>query len=130
LFGHPELIAAFDKVKDSYNVNGLAQVAAEATLDDLPYYQANFQKVIATRSRVSAELSSLGFEVLPSQTNFILARPPRLPAERWLALLREKQLIVRWFSAPEVRDYIRITIGTDPEMDRLLAVVRAELASS
>jgi len=70
--GHPELIGALQKLRDSYNVNGLGQIAALATLDDLPYYRATFQKIIATRQRLSRELEGLGFEVLPSQTNFIL----------------------------------------------------------
>src|SRR5213593_682231 len=70
--GHPELISALDKIRDSYNVNGLGQVAALATLDDLPYYRANFRKIIATRARLSGELGKLGFQVFPSQTNFIL----------------------------------------------------------
>ena len=70
--GHPELIAALHKIRDSYNVNGLGQIAAEATLDDLPYYRANFKKIIATRDQLSRELTKLGFRVLPSQTNFIL----------------------------------------------------------
>jgi histidinol-phosphate aminotransferase len=121
---HAELIAALDKVRDSYNVNGLGQVAALATLDDLPYYRANFAKVIATRERVRRELGGLGFEVLPSETNFIFARPPALPAERWLGELRQRKVLVRWFSAPEVRDYLRITIGSDREMNVFLRAVR------
>ena len=110
--GHPELIAALHKIRDSYNVNGLGQIAAEATLDDLAYYRANFRKIIATRERLSRELTKLGFRVLPSQTNFILVRPPRFPAKDWLQKLRDRKILVRWFSAPEVRDYLRITIGT------------------
>jgi len=122
--GHPELIAALHKVRDSYNVNGLGQIAAEATLDDLKYYRANFQKIIATRERLSRELTKLGFRVLPSQTNFILAKPPLFPAKDWLRKLRDLKILVRWFSAPEVKDYLRITIGTDAEANALLKVVR------
>src|SRR5262249_16804665 len=59
--GHPALIAALDKIRDSYNVNGLGQVAALATLDNLNYYRANFRKIIATRERLSKELTALGF---------------------------------------------------------------------
>ena len=119
--GHPELIAALDKIRDSYNVNGLGQVAALATLDDLPYYQRNFRRIIATRERLSARLTGLGFRVLPSQANFILARPPKFSAEAWLTKLRVKKILVRWFRYPEVKDYLRITIGTDREADALLA---------
>ena len=128
--GHPELIAALDKIRDSYNVNGLGQIAAEATLEDLPYYRRNFRAIIATRERLTLELGRLGFEVLPSQTNFILVRPPRLPPQDWLEQLRKRKLLVRWFSYPEVKDYLRITIGTDAEADALLRATRAILDSA
>ena len=126
---HPELIAALDKVRDSYNVNGLGQIAATATLDDLPYYRKNFRRVIALRSKVTHELTALGFTVLPSQANFVLARPPKFPAQEWLQTLRDQKIIVRWFSAPEVRDYLRITIGNETEMAAFLRVVKRLLKS-
>jgi histidinol-phosphate aminotransferase len=126
--GHPELIAALDKLRDSYNVNGLGQVAALATLDDLPYYRANFRRIKATRARLTSSLEQLGFSVLPSQTNFILARPPKFAAKDWLEKLRARKILVRWFSYPEVKDYIRITIGTDAEADALLRAAKKILA--
>lgn len=122
--GHADLIAALDKVRDSYNVNGLGQVAALATLDDLSYYRRNFRRIIATREQVTRELAGLGWTVLPSQTNFLLAKPPRFPAEEWLARLRAKKLLVRWFKQPEVRDYLRITIGSEAEMETFVKVAR------
>jgi len=122
--GHPELIAALHKMRDSYNVNGLGQIAAEATLEDLGYYRANFKKIIATREGLSRRLTELGFRVLPSQTNFILARPPRFPAKEWLQTLRDQKVLVRWFSAPEVQEYLRITIGTEAEAAALVRAVR------
>ena len=122
--GNPELVAALDKARDSYNVNGLGQIAAEATLDDLAYYRKNFARIIATRERITRKLDALGFETLPSQTNFILTRPPRFPAGEWLEKLRDERILVRWWSYPEVRDYLRITIGTNDEMDALLKAVR------
>jgi histidinol-phosphate aminotransferase len=122
--GHPELIVALDKMRDSYNVNGLGQIAAVATLGDLPYYRANFRQVIGTREVLTCELAGLGFVVLPSQTNFILARPPKFPAKAWLQKLRDHKILVRWFSAPEVSEYLRITIGTDAEAVALLRAVR------
>jgi histidinol-phosphate aminotransferase len=123
--GHPALIAALDKVRDSYNVNGLGQIAALATLDDLPYYRVHFRRIKTTRARLSTALSAQGFTVLPSQTNFILVRPPHFAAEVWLQKLRERRILVRWFSSPEVKDYLRITIGTDAETDVLLRAVKA-----
>jgi histidinol-phosphate aminotransferase len=127
--GHPELIAALHKIRDSYNVNGLGQIAAEATLDDLKYYRANFKKIIATRQWLAHELTKFGFRVLPSQTNFILAKPAIFSAEQWLQKLRDKKILVRWFSAPEVRDYLRITIGTQAEAEALVAAARKILTS-
>jgi histidinol-phosphate aminotransferase len=125
--GHPELIAALDKIRDSYNVNGLGQIAAEATLDDLKFYRANFKKIISTREWLSRELTKKGFRVLPSRTNFILAKPPLFPAKEWLQKLRCKKILVRWFSAPEVKDYLRITIGTQAEAAALVRAVRGIL---
>ena len=125
--GHPDLIAALHKIRDSYNVNGLGQVAALATLDDLPRYRANFRKIIATRERLSRELHALGFRVFPSQTNFILVRPPRFSARAWLQKLRDRKILVRWFSDPLVRDYLRITIGTPAETATLVKAAKAIL---
>jgi histidinol-phosphate aminotransferase len=125
--GHPELIAALHKIRDSYNVNGLGQIAAEAALNDLPYYRANFKKIIATRGQLSRELTKLGFRVLPSQTNFILVQPPRFSAEAWLQKLRARKILVRWFPPPEVRNYLRITIGTAAEAEALVRAAKAVL---
>ena len=125
--GNAELIAALHKMRDSYNVNGLGQIAAEATLDDLVHYRANFKKIIATREKLSRDLTKLGFRVLPSQTNFILAKPPLFPAKDWLQKLRDRKILVRWFSAPEVSDYLRITIGAAAEAEALVKAVRGIL---
>jgi histidinol-phosphate aminotransferase len=125
--GHPGLIAALHKIRDSYNVNGLGQIAAVATLDDLKYYRANFKKIIATREWLSRELTKLGFRVFPSRTNFILAQPPLFPAEDWLGKLRERKILVRWFNLPEVKNYLRITIGARAEAAALVNAARAIL---
>jgi histidinol-phosphate aminotransferase len=122
--GHRDLIAALHKIRDSYNVNGLGQIAAEATLGDLPYYRANFKRIIATREWLSRELTKLGFRVLPSRTNFILVRPPRFSASAWLQSLRVQKVLVRWFGRPEVKDFLRITIGTAVETEALVGAVR------
>jgi histidinol-phosphate aminotransferase len=126
--GDARLIAALQKIRDSYNVNGLGQIAAAATLGDVPYYRRNFQRLIATRERLSTELRTLGFGVTPSQTNFIFARPPKFPAVDWLRKLRENRVLVRWFNTPETRDFLRITIGTDMETDALLRAARKILS--
>ena len=78
-------------------------------------YRNNIRKIIATRTRLSAQLEQLGFAVLPSESNFIFARTPRFPAREWFAQLRKRKILVRWFDSPATRDYLRITIGTDAE---------------
>jgi histidinol-phosphate aminotransferase len=127
--GHPALIGAMHKIRDSYNVNGLGQLAAEATLDDLDYCRARFREIIAARDRVSRDLAALGCRVLPSHTNFILVRPPTFPAEAWLQKLRERKILVRWFNTRELRDYLRISIGTPAEMHALIKTMREILRS-
>lgn len=122
---HPDVVAALDKVRDSYNVNGLGQVAAEATLDHLPYYRRNFARVLRTRERLRRELAGMGWLVLPSDTNFLLAQPPGPPAATWLDLLRDRRILVRWFSSAQLAPYLRITVGTDADADALLKAVAA-----
>ncbi len=122
---HPDVVAALDKVRDSYNVNGLGQVAAMATLDNLPYYRRNFARVIQTRERIRRELSGMGWDVLPSDTNFLLARPPGPPASEWLARLRARKILVRWFSSQQLAPFLRITVGSDAEAGALLRAVAA-----
>ena len=125
MVGHPVLIEALQKIRDSYNVNGLGQVAAEATLDDLRYYRGNFGRVIETRERLAAALTDLGFTVAPSATNFLLVIPPGPPAKDWLERLRQRRILVRWFGSPGMERYLRISIGTDAEADALLRALRA-----
>jgi histidinol-phosphate aminotransferase len=119
--GPRELIEALNKVKDSYNVSSLAQIGAEATLDDWTYFEANMQRIKATRQRVIGRLEEWKFFVYPSQTNFVFARPPApLTARQWFEQLRERKILVRWWDADRIRDFVRVTIGTDEEMDQFL----------
>jgi histidinol-phosphate aminotransferase len=122
--GHRGLIAALHKIRDSYNVNGLGQIGAVATLGDLPYYRANFKRIIATRAWLSRELTKLGFRIFPSQSNFILVQPVRFTAPEWLQRLRAQKILVRWFSFPEVKNHLRITIGTPAEAKALIRAAR------
>jgi len=125
--GHPALIAAMHKLRDSYNVNGLGQIAAEATLEDLPYYHANWQRIRAARDWLGGQLAALGFSVFPSQTNFLLVRPPAWSAETWQQRLRDRRILVRWFDTPELKEYLRISVGTPAEMETLVRAVRTIL---
>jgi histidinol-phosphate aminotransferase len=124
MVGNRVLIEALDKMRDSYNVNSLGQVAALATLEDLGYYRKNLERIIGTREKFSRDLTELGFEVLPSETNFIFAKAPKFPAQQWLEKLRENNVLVRWFKHPETRNYLRITIGTEREMRITLQTIR------
>lgn len=120
--GPESLINALHRIRDSYNVNGLGQVAAEATLKDLPYYRRGFEHILRTRQRVADSLSELGWSVYPSDTNFLLAVPPGRPASEWQEALRKERIVVRWFSAPEISRALRITVGSEPEMEEFLRV--------
>ena len=125
--GHPTLIAALDRIRDSYNTNGLGQAAALTTLSDLGYYQKQFARILELRSKTTVELAALGFDVLPSQTNFIFAKPSGITAAEWFEKLRERKILTRWFDKPGIRGRLRITIGTEKEMARFLSATRAIL---
>ncbi|WP_294945486.1 histidinol-phosphate transaminase [Sulfurivirga sp.] len=128
--GSEELIEGLTRVKDSFNsypLDRLAQVAAQAAFEDEAWFQRTRQAVMAERARVSEALARLGCEVVPSQANFVLARPPK-PAESVMEALRARHIIVRHFSIPRVRDWLRITIGTPEQNDALIAALEEILA--
>ncbi len=124
--GRAELIAALNKVKDSYNVTRLTQVAGEAALNDWPYFEETVRQIKATRQRTIAGLEKIGFRVYPSQTNFVFAKPPvPVTAKAWFDGLRAKRILVRWWEAERIRDFARVSIGTDEEMDQFLMATEA-----
>ena len=125
--GHPALISALDRIRDSYNVNGLGQAAALATLSDIGYYRRQFERTVRLRASTSEALEALGLEVLPSQANFIFARPTGLSTFGWFQQLRDRNILTRWFDSPKVRDWLRITIGTEAEMARFLTATKSIL---
>ncbi len=123
-FAHEAIIHELMKVKDSYNVSRLAQVAACAALEDQDYFRRTREVLVATRDRFSAELSRLGFTVLPSGANFVFAVPPRgLEAGAVYEGLLARGFLVRYWKTGVVSDGLRISIGTDAEMDGLVAAV-------
>ena len=126
--GPEDLIEALYKVKDSYNVDAITQAVALAALNDLPWMRANVAKVKRTRTRVAKELVRRGWHVPASEANFIFARPAHRPAADIFDALRKRNIFVRYFKGPRTGDRLRITIGTDAEMDALLAAL-AELES-
>lgn len=119
--GARPLIEALSKIKDSYNVDLITQQIGLAALSDLDTMRTNTARIIATRERLSTALTERGWSVFASQTNFIWTRPPREPARALFEYLRSQHILVRFFDAERLRDYLRISIGTDAEMELLLA---------
>ncbi|HSX84892.1 MAG TPA: aminotransferase class I/II-fold pyridoxal phosphate-dependent enzyme, partial [Cellvibrio sp.] len=91
--------------------------------EDEAYFRSSCEKVIATREWTTRQLQELGFNVLSSQANFVLAQPKGDAADL-AAKLREHKILVRYFNAPRIDKFLRITIGTDEEMERLITVLR------
>ncbi|MDR1618501.1 MAG: aminotransferase class I/II-fold pyridoxal phosphate-dependent enzyme [Treponema sp.] len=122
--GNEELIEGLCRVRDSFNsytVDRLALPGAAAALSDAAYYDGINRRVIATRERVSAALAALGFTVIPSAANFVFARSPNMDGADFSARLRDRGILVRHFDRPRIGGFVRISIGTDEEMDALLA---------
>jgi len=124
-FGRPELIHELLKVKDSYNVDRLSIAAAVAALEDYAWMQRNVEKIRATRSRLIAALQRFGYFVYESQTNFVLARKAGVNQQPFYHGLKDQGFLVRYFSTPDLSDCLRITVGTDEEIDQLLAAMQA-----
>lgn len=123
----PQVAAALWKVKEHYNVNTLSQVAAEAALDDIAWMQDAAARIVATRAKLTTDLRDLGFHVWDSEANFVLARVPSPTTAGGLYEgLKEKGILVRYFGTnPRLSDCLRISIGTDEDMQRLVAEIRA-----
>jgi histidinol-phosphate aminotransferase len=120
--GHPDLIEALERIKNSFNSYPLDRIAiagAAAAFEDRAYFQQTCQRVIDSREAVVAAMQGLGFEVLPSAANFIFARHPQRDAAAIAASLREQGVIVRHFKQRRIEQFLRITIGT-PEQNQAL----------
>jgi histidinol-phosphate aminotransferase len=122
-FASEEIIAGMTKVKDSYNLNRLSLVAATAALQDLPWMARNVRRIQRTRRKLIAEARKLGFHVLPSQANFVLAKKPGENLKGAYEALKRRKILVRYFDAPGLRDCLRITVGTDREVAALLSAL-------
>lgn len=125
--GSPELISAIYATKDSMNsypIDSIAQAAGIAAVEDEEYFQETLKKVIATRERLIKEMRVLGFKLPDSQTNFVFATHPDIPAHEIFGYLKENDIFVRWFNKPRIDNYLRITVGTDEETDKLIDALR------
>jgi histidinol-phosphate aminotransferase len=125
--GHVDLIEALTRVKDSFNSYPLARTAqagALASLEDEAYFQQSRAAVMRHRERLTGALGQLGFEVLPSSANFVFARHPKHAGAALAAALRERAVLVRHFNAPRIADHVRITIGSEAELERRADALR------
>ncbi|WP_069385035.1 histidinol-phosphate transaminase [Halomonas caseinilytica] len=121
--GSRELIEGLERVKDSFNsypIDSLASAVGIAALADHDHFEACREAVITTRERTRGRLEELGFRVLPSRTNFLLVHHPDIDAAQLFVGLRERGILVRHFNTDALRDYLRISIGTEDEMDSLV----------
>ena len=129
--GPANLIADLEKLKFStnpFNVNRLSMVLGEATVDAEDYYQEKCREIIRIREKTTELMRELGFEVLPSQGNFIFARHSAIGGEALYLELKKRGILVRHFNGARIREFNRITIGTAEQMDKFIATVREIMA--
>ena len=129
--GHPDLIAGLERVKNSFNsypLGRLAQAGAIAAIEDQAHLEQTSAKVMQTRAKLVSELSSLGFETLPSTANFIFTRHPGHSGAALYQALRERGIIVRHFKLARIEKFLRITIGTDEQSSELVSALKEILA--
>ena len=127
VFGSEKLIKYLNDVKysfNSYTMDQLTLVTGAAALSDEAYFQETLAKIIATRERVKGQLRELGFTMPDSKSNFLFISHPKVAARELFAMLREKNIYVRYFDKPRIHNMLRVTVGTDEEMDRLIACLR------
>ncbi|MGV0026218.1 histidinol-phosphate transaminase [Phormidesmis priestleyi] len=122
--GQPNLLSELFKVKDSYNIDAIACVVGAAAMLDQDYKNACADRVKASRSQLTVDLRSLGFQVWDSQTNFLLMQPAHHNAEFLYQQLKAKNILVRYFNQPGLEDKLRITVGTDSQNQILVEALR------
>ncbi|OQP88141.1 histidinol-phosphate transaminase [Rhizobium rhizosphaerae] len=129
--GQPHLIEALERVKDSFNsypLDRLALAGATAAWKDRHWFETHRDLIVASRARLTEALETLGFEVLPSSANFVFARHSARTGADLAAALRARAVLVRHFAKPRIADYLRISIGTQAECDRLVGALTEILA--
>ena len=128
LIAQPQVIAELMKVKDSYNCDALSIAGATAAIDDQVWFAANRAKVIATRQRMTAALEQLGFSVIPSQANFVWCTHPTRPVQPLYEQLKNNRVLVRYMNYPGWSDGLRISVGTDEQVDACTELLKIALA--
>jgi histidinol-phosphate aminotransferase len=126
-YGQAELIDGLERVKNSFNsypLDMLAQLSAIAALEDQTYFNQCCQQIIATRDWTTTQLTALGFDVLPSHTNFVFASHPKVAGAELMQYLRDNRILVRHFTKPGIDNHLRITIGTETQMQALIDCLR------
>lgn len=125
--GHPSLIEALFRIKDSFNsytIDRLALVGAQAAFEDTTYFKERTAQLIATRENVKINLVELGFTVLPSQTNFVFITHESIAADVLYSCLKTVGILTRHFPHPAVENYLRVTIGTEQQMTTLIKEIK------
>lgn len=124
--GNKDLISALERIKSSFNsypLDRFAIAGAVAAMKDIEYFEKMRDTIISTRTKLSYQLQSLGFNVLPSSSNFLFVSHPKMEAEYLFAQLRKKSIIVRYFNRPRIDQFLRITVGTPDQCDLLVTVL-------
>jgi histidinol-phosphate aminotransferase len=121
---NPILLAELNKIKDSYNVDAVAYAVAARAIADSDHKTANAEKIKASRAQLAVSFKELGFEVWPSQTNFLLVRPPHGDAERIYQTLKERGILIRYFNQPRLEDKLRISVGTEEQNQILVKTLK------
>jgi histidinol-phosphate aminotransferase len=124
LVGQPQIVEELIKVKDSYNCDALSIAAATAAIDDEAWLADNRRKIVSTRGRLQAGLKELGFEVIPSQANFVWCTHPRQVAKLLYERLKAAQVLVRYMNYAGWSDGLRISVGTDEQIEALLGLLK------
>ncbi len=126
-FGSEELIEGLNRIKNSFNsytLDRLALAGAVASFEDEAYFRETTAKVIATRERVTEQLLAIGFKVTDSKANFVFISHKAIAAKDIFQQLRDKGVLVRYFDQPRIHEYLRVSIGTDEEMDAFIQAVQ------
>jgi histidinol-phosphate aminotransferase len=123
LVAHPEIVQTLRKVKDSYNSDALSLSGATAAISDQAWLKENVRKIMATRNRMTTELTALGFDIIPSHANFVWCSRKDRPVKPIYESLKQNGILVRYMNYPRWGDGLRISVGTDDQINALMVVL-------